>query len=89
MKIWLYGRFKSYIIYREAQIIIRLELHVAWELCALLTDGTTKQIPAQSVHVVNEDQVLGTFETECVHAPKLDRVACDLNALVADKDLFH
>ena len=75
--------------YSHFQIVIGLELHFTRQLCLLFADGTREYILSQGVYVRNQGQILCTLETEGVNAAKFDRLGRNLDALVADEDLFH
>ena len=75
--------------YRETQVLIGLEFHVAWQLCLLLADGATEEVASEGVDIVDEHEVLSTLEAERVHTAQLDGVTRYLDALIADEDLFH
>jgi len=47
--------------YRETQVLIGLEFHVAWQLCLLLADGTTEEVAPEGVNIVDEHEVLSTL----------------------------
>ena len=55
--------------YSHLEVIILLELHVSSELCDFLADWTWENIFLQRVDILNEDQILCTFEAEGVHTP--------------------
>ena len=62
------------VTYSHFKVVILFELHFACQLRHLFAYWTRKDIFLEGVDILDQDEVLGTFQAEGMHTSQFDRV---------------